>query len=64
MVTEKAKQVGYCANNKLCKAILISFSDKLAGMKVKWIEEKLTILISGELLILSQMTFLAESDSA
>lgn len=35
MVTEKAKQVGYCANNKLCKAILIFFSDKLAGMKGK-----------------------------
>lgn len=35
MVTEKAKQVGYCAKNKLCEAIPIFFSNKLAGMKDK-----------------------------
>lgn len=35
MVTESTKQVGYWAKNKLCEALPIFFSDKLAGMKDK-----------------------------
>lgn len=35
MVTEKAKQVGCWAKNKLCEAIPMFLSDKLAGMRDK-----------------------------